>query len=145
MTGETPNARLNWVGGMIAAIGHLEAKQLMSLALQYEGDGPMFPLSATQLQRSLGLSTTDAIQLSRNLERVAGFREVTARDMRVVLTTLTEARSSRTLEERVEVVCTAPSDLGVPVRATFAAGLEMVRAASSEVLVVGYVRIVRSV
>jgi len=40
---------------------------------------------------------------------------------------------------RVEIVCTAPVDLGLPVRATLPKALEMVEASEHEIIVVGYV------
>lgn len=39
----------------------------------------------------------------------------------------------------VEVVCTAPSRFGIPVRTTFATAVEMIRATHREILLVGYV------
>lgn len=140
MTNERPTDEFNWIADLVVAIRQLETRQLTALMLQYKGNGAAVSPSSTQLQRSLSLSTTDATHLSRNLERLASFQDVTARDVRVALATLAQACSARYMgEERVEVVCTAPSDLGVPVRATFATSLEMVRAAREEVLVVGYV------
>jgi len=38
----------------------------------------------------------------------------------------------------IEVVCTAPFGVGVPVRTTFATSMDMIRCAKREILVVGY-------
>ena len=41
--------------------------------------------------------------------------------------------------DSVEIACTAPTRLGVPLRTTYATALEMVEEAKNEILVVGYV------
>lgn len=96
--------------------------------------------SASQLQRSLSLSTASATRLARDLDRVIRFPDVNAQDLQTALMTLASLRNVVNVQmESVEIACTAPTRLGVPLRTTFATALEMVKDAQSEILVVGYV------
>lgn len=60
--------------------------------------------------------------------------------IKIVLTTLSEIRSQvSTKEGEIEVVCTVPFRLGVPIRSTLATALDMIQAAYKEIFLVGYV------
>lgn len=113
---------------------------MCALAGGYGGNAPVVTPSARQLQRSLSLSTGDAADLARKLRQALGGVEITGHDFSVALAALAAARSiGESRSEKVEVVCTGPSRLGISVRATFPVAMEMVQAAREEILVVGYV------
>ena len=129
-----------WIADLVTAVFRLSGEQAKILASSYRRDEPAAAPSTTQLQRSLSLSTADAARLARSLKQVTAMPDVTRHDVGIALATLAQTRSmAAATDERVEVVCTAPSRLGVPVRTTFATAVEMVRAARQEMFVVGYV------
>jgi phosphatidylserine/phosphatidylglycerophosphate/cardiolipin synthase-like enzyme len=58
----------------------------------------------------------------------------------VALEVLAQDRALAALRAtRVEIVCTAPLDIGIPVRATLPKALEMIESAEHEIVMVGYV------
>lgn len=129
-----------WVGELAAAVSRLSSEQLLILAPTFRENEVVPGPSAAQLQRKLSISAMDAASLTRSLRRVFDTRRIEGRDIEVALITLAHARSlADARHERVEVVCTAPNGLGVPVRTTFAVATEMVQAASQELFLVGYV------
>lgn len=129
-----------WIADLAMAVCRLSGDQLRILAYSYRRNEPALAPSTVQLQRSLSLSTTDTAHLVRELKQIMTAPDVTCHDIGVVLETLAHVRLMATArEERIEVVCTAPSRLGVPVRTTFATTVEMVQAARQEIFVVGYV------
>ncbi|HLN31048.1 MAG TPA: phospholipase D-like domain-containing protein [Gemmataceae bacterium] len=98
------------------------------------------PPSSGQLQRALSLSTVSAAQLARGLDQVINSTGVTVRDVQTALMTLACTHSTGIAQtDTVEIACTAPTRLGVPLRTTYATALEMVEEAQNEILVVGYV------
>jgi phosphatidylserine/phosphatidylglycerophosphate/cardiolipin synthase-like enzyme len=100
---------------------------------------PSLP-SVQYLQRALSLTTADASQLARSLSQLSRMTCLGSRDVRVALLALAEAKlNDSEAMERVEVVCTAPVQLGLPVRATFATTIEMVQSARETIILVGYV------
>jgi phosphatidylserine/phosphatidylglycerophosphate/cardiolipin synthase-like enzyme len=130
----------DWVVDLAAAVSRLSGEQIAVLASGYGRDRPALAPSAIQLQRNLSLLTTDATHLARSLKRIVATPGVTGHDVGVALATLAHTRfMAAARDERVEVVCTAPSRLGAPVRTTFATAVEMVQAARQEIFVVGYV------
>jgi hypothetical protein len=129
-----------WISHLAVVVGVLDADQLGALASGYRGHQTVPAASATQLQRSLSLSTADAVDLARNLRQALSEAQVTGHDVSVALAALAYARSTgESTNERIEVVCTGSSRWGVPVRATFPAAMEMIQAAREEIVVVGYV------
>jgi len=64
---------------------------------------------------------------------------VTARDVRTALATIACIRTGTSRGDSVEIACTAPTRMGVPLRLNFAVALEMVQGARQEILIVGYV------
>jgi len=129
-----------WIVDLADAVSSLRKEQLMVLGASCGCHDSAQSLSPLQLQRSLTLSTTDAVYLAQSIKRIMAIPGVTSHDIGVVLATLAQTKSMTAKgDERVEVVCTAPSRLGVPVRTTFATALEMVRTAHHEIFVVGYV------
>ena len=129
-----------WIADLVTAVSRLSEEQIRILASSYRRDEPAVTPSTVQLQRNLSLSTTDAAHLVRELKQIMTAPDVTCHDVGVVLETLAHARLMATArDERIEVVCTAPSRLGVLVRTTFATTVEMVQAARQEIFVVGYV------
>src|SRR5262245_35466884 len=129
-----------WIVDLSMAASRLDERQLRILASSYEGnEAPLLP-SAAQLQRRLSLSTMDATELARNLRRALAIPHVTGRDVGTVLATLAHARpQDSSVDELDEVVCTAPSRFGVPLRPTFATAVEMVQAARQTIVVIGYI------
>jgi hypothetical protein len=129
-----------WIVDLSIAASRLNERQLRILASSYEGkEVPLLP-SAAQLQRRLSLSTPDATELARNLRRALAIPHVTGRDVGIALATLAHARpQDSSADEQVEVVCTAPSRFGVPLRTTFATAVEMVQAARQTIFVIGYI------
>lgn len=134
------SSNTGWIADLAMAVCRLSADQLRILADSYRRNELALAPSTVQLQRNLSLSTTDAAHLVRELKHFMTAPDVTCHDIGVVLETLAHDRLMATArDERIEVVCTAPSSLGVPVRTTFATTVEMVQAARQEILVVGYV------
>lgn len=130
----------SWIADLARAVSRLNGEQTKILTSNYRSDESTATPSTTQLQRSLSLSTTDAAHLARDLKQISSIQEVTGHDIGIALATLAQARSmAAATDERIEVVCTAPSRLGVPVRTTFATAIEMVKMARQEIFVVGYV------
>ncbi len=126
-----------WIAGLASAVSELDTQQLQSLADLCLTDRPS--MSPEQLQRCLRLPTTNAVHLARNLRLIVDLPEVTTYDVWIALCAILYSRASAGREaEHVEVVCTAPSRFGIPVRATYATLLQMVQEATREVLVVGY-------
>jgi hypothetical protein len=129
----------DWIGTLGGAVAGFGPEPLLKLA------GVLDPVrsalvSAGQLQRALSLSTAAAAQLARGLDQVLRFPCVTVRDIQTVLMTLAFTRDKSTVQsDSIEIACTAPTRLGVPLRTTYATALEMVRHAQNEILVVGYV------
>jgi phosphatidylserine/phosphatidylglycerophosphate/cardiolipin synthase-like enzyme len=129
-----------WIADLATAVCRLSAAQLRILADSYRRNEPALAPSTVQLQRNLSLSTTDTAHLVRELKQIMTAPDVTCHDIGIVLETLAHARLVVTArDEKIEVVCTAPSRLGVPVRTTFATTVEMVQAARQEIFIVGYV------
>jgi hypothetical protein len=119
----------------------LDEEQLKTLAA-FLNDAPSFSVTSANLQRTLSISTTDANHLAGSL-KVAGKRSGSRSYKREIAIALESIAASRQLSgntiRAIEVVCTAPSRLCVPVRATFATAIEMIQAARQEIFVVSYV------
>lgn len=128
-----------WIAELATAVARLDTEQLKTMACNHKWDGPeQFP-SAGQLQRLLALSTSDSAVLARHLSQVMAMEGVRSHDLGIALASFAQERSMGEREkEEVEIVCTAPSRLGIPLRATFSTVLEMVQKANHEILVVGY-------
>lgn len=130
---------LDWIDMLAGVVSGLRSRHLLDLAALLN-PGRSTPPSSGQLQRALSLSTASATQLARGLDQVIGSPEVSGRDLQTALMTLACTRSTGIAQtDTVEIACTAPTWLGVPLRTTYATALEMVEAAQSEILVVGYV------
>lgn len=115
----------------------LDPPQLRALAAIF--GLPSDPPSSGRLQRELGLPTARAAELARALAD-AWAAGADGTDARVMFEALAQERAfAAARAARVEIVCTAPVDLGMPVRATLPKALEMVEAAEREIVVVGYV------
>lgn len=98
------------------------------------------PLSASIVRRLLCLSTSDATELARIISSILTGSNTQPRDVQVALVTIGQMKSDGLISRNeVEIVCTAPSRLGIPLRTTFSTILEMIGAANSDILVVGYV------
>lgn len=129
----------NWIGNLAVIVSGLSSEQMLVLAELYTKNESAALPSTTELQRRLSLPTTGASSLARNLREISLIQSVTSRDIRIALASLAQARvTGRGSEEMFEVVCTAPSRFGIPVRTTFATAVEMVQAARHEIFVVGY-------
>ncbi len=129
-----------WISRLAVAVAGLDSDQLCALASLHTSGELVDTPSATQLQRSLSLSTGDAVDLVRNLRQALSVTGITGDDVSVALVSLATARfTGECRSEKVEVVCTGSSRLGIPVRATFPAAIEMVQAAREEIFVVGYI------
>ncbi len=129
----------DWIGVLASAVGGLGRRQLLDLAGLLDPARPA-PPSSGQLQRALSLSTASATQLARSIDQVVRISGVTVRDVQTALITLASARNQgNTQTDPVEIACTAPTRLGVPLRTTYATAIEMVKDAQSEILLVGYV------
>lgn len=94
-------------------------------------------LTAERLQRELNISTSEAVGIARELS--PGHDSGNLRIIAVVAAALAENALASESAEKVDVVCTAPVQFAVPVRATFATMVEMVQQARNEIVVVGYV------
>lgn len=131
-----------WISDLADAVSRLDAEQLRVLASNFKGETcPSIPTIA-RLQRILSLSTTDASHLARSLKRILSTANISGHDVSIVLVVLAQTRSAARIKqksEKVEMVCTGSSGLGVPVRGTYATAIEMVKAAHREIFVVGYV------
>jgi hypothetical protein len=124
---------------LTGVVSGLTAKNLLDLAALLD-PARSTPPSSGQLQRALLLPTASAAQLARGLDQVIAFPGVSARDVQTALATLAGVRIAGSAQpDTVEIACTAPTRLGVPLRTTYATALEMVEAAEKEILIVGYV------
>ncbi len=129
----------DWINVLAGVVSGLKARHLLDLAALLNPAWATSP-SSSQLQRALSLSTASAAQLARGLDQVIGSPGASAQDVQTALMTLSCTRSSGIAQtDTVEIACTAPTRLGVPLRTTYATALEMVEEAQNEILVVGYV------
>ncbi len=139
MTSNNLPSDFEWITALANTVSRLSAEQLGDLAIVFDSS-PVQEPSAGLLQRALHIPTVDASQLVRALEQILRGSNLTGRDLSIALEAFAQMRMMEFLgHERVEVVCTAPSRFGVPVRSTFAAAVQLVQAARKEILVVGYV------
>ncbi len=131
---------LDWISVLAGAVAGLGARHLLDLA-GLLNPARSTPPSSGQLQRALSLSTASVAQLARGLDQVINFPGVEVHDIQTALIALACTRNSGIIAQTdsVEIACTAPSRLGVPLRTTYATALEMVEEAKNEILVVGYV------
>ncbi len=140
MTANHASAGEQWISLLISAVRALTPEQHRVLAAEYRKEGILTSPSVHSLQRALSLSTSDASHLARNLAELSQTHSLSSREVSLALQVLAQARLGEIeATERVEVVCTAPFDLGVPVRTTFATALEMVQSAREAIILVGYV------
>jgi len=117
------------------AIGRFTNAQLSALEVQVERGAA---LNADTLRR-LGLATGDAVQIARKLDFLITTKgATTGRDIAIAIEAIRAGRALLQAGPEVQIVCTAPFDVGVPIRATFATTIEMIRTAKQEILVVGY-------
>jgi hypothetical protein len=129
----------DWINELAGVVSGLKAKHLLDLAALLN-PARSTPPSSGQLQRALSLSTASAAQLARGLDQVLGSPGASTHDVQTALMTLACTRSTGIAQaDTVEIACTAPTRLGVPLRTTYATALEMVEEAQNEILVVGYV------
>jgi phosphatidylserine/phosphatidylglycerophosphate/cardiolipin synthase-like enzyme len=138
LTSESLKVDLARIREVTRSILRLTAEQMNKLAeLCLKMPDPSH-FTAERLQRELRLSTADAVGIARVLSRdadIAGLRMVAA----LAAATAESAFAREQTADKVDVVCTAPVQFEVPVRATFATMMEMVQEARSEIVVVGYV------
>jgi hypothetical protein len=123
---------------VIEALARLDVSQLHALAAS-EPDDPGGSISAGRLKRAILVSTSDATHLARRLNDILSGSGLTWPDVVLVIEALACARSQAVPGCEVEIVCTAPERFGLPLRTTYATALQMIREASSEIVVVGYV------
>jgi hypothetical protein len=128
----------DWINVLAGEVIGLKARHLLDLAGLLNLVRSTSP-SSGQLQRALSLSTASAAQLARGLDQIISSPGVSVRDVQTALMALAWTRSDIAQADTVEIACTAPSRLGVPLRTTYATALEMVEEAQKEILVVGYV------
>jgi phosphatidylserine/phosphatidylglycerophosphate/cardiolipin synthase-like enzyme len=140
MTDNWPSSSDAWISFLASAVRPLTTEQKLSLTFAYStADLPSVP-SVQQLQRALSLSTSDASRLARNLTQLSRTPGLSSHDVVLALKVLAHAElGEHEPTERVEIVCTAPFNLQVPVRATFATTLDMVQHARETITLVGYV------
>lgn len=128
-----------WIGALAGAIAGLGSRHLLDLA-RLLNLARSTPPSSGQLQRTLSLSTASAAQLARGLDQIINSPGVSVRDVQTALMTLASTRTTGIAQtDTVEIACTAPTRLGVPLRTTYATAMEMVGEAQNEILIVGYV------
>lgn len=131
-----------WVQTLAQSVSRLSEEQLSSL-IAYLRTHQVASLTSARLQRLLSISTTEASQLARTLNTAFKSVENTRSgptETAIALAGIASGRLLKADEPRaIEIVCTAPTRMGVPVRATFATTLEMVQTAHEEIYLVGYV------
>lgn len=124
-----------WIEDLAQAIGKITDAQLSALAVQLK-DGAA--INADTLRR-LGLPTGEAVQIARKLDsQITAKGAAGGRDIAIAVEAVRAGRGQLQAGPEVQIVCTAPFGTGVPVRATFATTVEMIRTAKQEILVVGY-------
>jgi DNA-binding MarR family transcriptional regulator len=130
----------NWISSLSDIVSGLSGEQVLVLAELYGKNETVAVPSTGQLQRRLSLTTPDASSLARKLQEVNLLQDVTNRDIAIALSSLAQApiRWTSNNNKTVEVVCTAPSRFGIPVRTTFATAVEMIRTARHEIILIGY-------
>lgn len=126
---------LNWMEELATATARLTDAQLSALRVTFVRGSPV---DAGTLRR-LGLTTGEAIQVAKQIQfaLMAGGEEA-SRDAAIAIEAIRAGRSVRQACPEVQIVCTTPVGTPVPVRATFATTIEMIRTATREILVVGY-------
>ena len=125
-------------GDLVEVLSRFDVSQLRALAMPECSDSAG-NISAGRLKRVLHVSTSDATHLARSLKDATTGSGLSWRDVVLVIETLAHARSQAAADCDVEIVCTAPERFGVPLRTTYATALQMMREASREIVVVGYV------
>lgn len=132
----------SWIPTLAQSVSRLSEEQLISL-ISYLRAHHAISLTSAKLQRLLSISTTEASQLARTLNTAFTSVGNIQSESTEIATALAGIAAGRLLKANVpraiEVVCTAPTRLGVPVRATFATTMEMVQTAREEIYLVGYV------
>lgn len=128
-------ARIREITRSILRLGPEQMNELAELCLKMAEPSNF---TAERLQRELRISTADAVGIARVLSRdqdVRSLRMIAA----LAVASAENAISREQRADKVDVVCTAPVQFEVPVRATFATMIEMVQEARSEIVIVGYV------
>ncbi len=126
---------LTWTRELAQAIGKLSDAQLSVLGAELRRGKVV---NATTL-REIGLSTGEAVWTARKVKSaVAGNGPINPSDVAIAVEAILAGRSVSPAPPQIQVVCTTPFVATVPVRATFATSLEMIRTATREILVVGY-------
>lgn len=125
-----------WIRDLAGCLSRLSEIQIQALLSAIATAG-VSGLTSGKLQRLLFLSSSEASQLARNLENI--FRRCSnPGDIPLVIEALTAGLYIRPKAHSVEIVCTSPSSMGVPVRSTFATAKEMVLSARKQIIAVGY-------
>jgi len=138
LTSESLNVDITRIREITRSILRLAPEQMNKLAELCLKMADPSHLTAERLQRELGLPTVDAVGIARALSH--GQDMSSLRTIGVVAAACAENGIARGQSaDRVDVVCTAPVQFEVPVRATFATMIEMVHEAHKEVVIVGYV------
>lgn len=124
------------VGALHRVVAGLSPAQLQTLAaILEEGSAGV---SSKQVQRTLGLSTARAAALAQGLaEAQAAGVDATAAAAALLLLGR-ERLLAAASAGHVEVVCTSPRHVGVPVRATLPKAIELVDSTKQEILMLGY-------
>jgi PLD-like domain len=126
---------LPWISELVEATARLSGEQLFALTNGLNNDEA--PTSASL--RRLGLPTAEAVRIAKKLSSaIRSGPEVKISDLSIVLQAISAGRAFVPPQPDIEVVCTAPFGVGVPVRTTFATSMDMIRCAKREILVVGY-------
>lgn len=132
----------SFIPTLAQGVSRLSGEQLASL-ISYLRAHETTSLTSARVQRLLSISTTEASQLTRILNialKTTGHTHSRSGEIASVLAGIAAERQSRAdVSQAIEVVCTAPTRLGVPVRATFATTVEMVQMAREEIYLIGYV------
>jgi len=128
-----------WLKDVVGAFSPLTTEQLQQLGAELATDESAIR-SPSNLRRLPGMSTAEVTHLARIVRELCDIHSIATAELQFVIATIIDVRELRPGErDRVDIVCTAPDRMGVPVRTTYATAVEMIRGVRERVLVVGYV------
>lgn len=127
-----------WIEKFAKILADLPADKLSELAPLLSKKGTS--VSAVSLQLLLSIPTSSAVHLARELDDALSECDAGTSDRLLVIETIACCESLRQpASEAVEVVCTSPDRLGIPVRTTLATARELIQTSQDEIVIVGYV------
>lgn len=137
---ESETVGAEWLSRLHSRTNSWSPARFRSLLLLLEGNTKSGTPHADELERALQLTTFESRLIARLLEEGASspFGGSVA-DVRGVVKALLALKLKEPDDhDQIEVVCTAPPSIGLKARTTFGAAQEIINAARSTIVLVGY-------